>query len=121
MLQSLRKSIRIDGIPLGVPWRQLAKLNDLSPWKIEARASLKYRTMGLFLEQKSKETACNRSCLVYLNRSSSILMPLLLREGKACFSLLPGFQFLHPGQKCLSKGQSSSLGGKKSQGGGAGG
>lgn len=79
------KSIRIDGIPLGVP--QLRKLNDLSPWKIEARASLKYRTMGLFLEQKSKETACNRSCLVYLNRSSSILMPLLLQEGKACLSL----------------------------------
>lgn len=92
------------------------KLDLKSPWKVEARASPKYRTMGLFLEQKSKETACNRSRLVYLNRSSSILMPLLLREGKACFSLLPGFQFLHPGQKCLSKGQSSSSGGEKSLG-----
>ena len=72
--------------------------------------------MGLFLELKSKETTCNRSRLVYLNRSSSILMPLLLREGKAGFSLLPGFQFLHSGQKCLSKGQSSSSGGEKSLG-----
>ena len=81
------------------------KLDLKSPWKIEARASPKYRTMGLFLEQKSKETACNRSLLVYLKRSSSILMPLLLQEGKLASLFCLGFNSFILDKSVFPKGR----------------